>query len=197
MRGEPESGKPATDPADLRSAANDQLASKAGAWAGGAASVEGFLRWVVADLDRMPALRVHDAEFRHYGSGYASYVDVFITKRDGSMRRSENGWTHVEGLPLALCRLAPLAALCKPDERSSGPGGAGSRGLPALSLVTDAAPPGWVEEYRQIRQVLDRHDIALLDPAILSLPLEAGLVVETVLDSAPYSVFDAWFHWID
>ncbi|MEV5888637.1 hypothetical protein [Nonomuraea fuscirosea] len=176
---------------------NDQPASTAGAWAGGAASVEGFLRWVVADLDRMPALRVHHAEFGNYGSGYASYVDVFVTGRDGSARRSENGWTEVEGLPLALCRLAPVATLLKPGTQSSGPNGAGGRGLPQLSLVTDDAPPGWAEEYRQIRQVLDRHDLDLLDAQLLGLPLEGGLHVETVLGDPPYTVFDAWFHWAD
>ncbi|MFG1941469.1 hypothetical protein [Nonomuraea sp. NPDC048826] len=187
----------AADPAALRRAANDQPASAAGAWAGGTASVEGFLRWVVADLDRMPALSVLGVEFGHYGSGYASYVDVFITRRDGSTRRSENGWTDVEGLPLALCRLAPLAALFTCDIRSSGPDGAGSRGLPQLSLVTDTALPGWEEEHRQIGQVLERHDIALLDSQVLGLPLEAGLQVETFLGNPPYNVFDAWFHWMD
>ncbi|WP_344838568.1 hypothetical protein [Nonomuraea dietziae] len=69
--------------------------------------------------------------------------------------------------------------------------------LPDLSSVTDTALPGWEEEYRQIGQVLDRHDIALLGSQVLSLPLEAGLRVETVLGSVPYSVFDAWFHWMD
>ncbi|MFJ2030535.1 hypothetical protein [Streptosporangium sp. NPDC087985] len=187
----------ATDPTALRSAVNDELASTAGAWAGGDASVEGFLRRIVADLDRLPSLCVHHAEFRNYGSGYASYVDVFITKRDGSMCRSMNGWTNVEGLPLALCRLAPLAALFKPSTRSSGPDGAGSYGLPELLQVADIDLPGSEEECRQIGQVLDRHGIALLGSQVLSLPLEAGLRVETVLGDPPYSVFDAWFHWMD
>ncbi|MFF4194112.1 hypothetical protein [Nonomuraea sp. NPDC001831] len=191
------SRKLATDPTALRNAVNDQLPGWAGAWASGATSVDGLLRWIVADLDRMPALSVHDAEFRHYGSGYASFVDVFITKRDGSMRQSENGWTNVEGLPLVLSRLAPLAALFKPDIQASGPSGAGSRGMPELSLVTDTALPSWEEEYRQIHQVLDRHDIALLDSQVLSLPLEAELRPETVLGRPPYRVFDAWFHWMD
>jgi len=190
------SRKLATDPTALRSAVNDQLASAAGAWAGGVTSVEGFLRRVIADLDRMPTLSVHHAEFEHYGSGYASYVDVFITKSDGSMRSSENGWTNVEGLPLTLSRLAPLAALFKPDVHSSGPRCA-TRGIPELSLVMDTALPGWEEEYRQIREVLDRHDVALLDSQVLSLPLEAELRPETILGSPPYSVFDAWFHWMD
>ncbi|MEV5493857.1 hypothetical protein AB0M50_00490 [Nonomuraea fuscirosea] len=189
--------KAALDPAALRNAVTDQPASTAGAWAGGAASVEGFLRRVVADLDRMPALRVHHAEFGNYGSGYASYVDVFVTRRDGSACRSANGWTEVEGLPLALCRLAPVAVLFTPGSQSSGPDGAGSRGLPQLPLVADDAPPGWAAEYRQIRQVLDRHDLGLLDARLLGLPLERGLQVDTVLGDPPYTVFDAWFHWAD
>ncbi len=108
-----------------------------------------------------------------------------------------NGWTDVEGLPLALCRLAPLAALFRPDVWSSGPAGAGAHGLPELWRVADADPPGWEAECRDIGQVLDRHGIVLLGSQVLSLPLEAGLDVETVFNDPPYSVFDAWFHWMD
>ncbi|GAA4197086.1 hypothetical protein GCM10022252_45540 [Streptosporangium oxazolinicum] len=187
----------ATNPAALQSAVNDELASTAGAWAGGATSVEGFLRRVVVGLDRMPSLSVYHAEFRHYSSGYASYIDVFITKRDGSMRRSVDGWTYVEGLSLALCRLAPLASLFEPSIRSSGPDGTGSYGLPELSRVADANLPGWEEECRQIGQLLDQHGIVLLGSQVLSLPLEAGLQVKTIIGNPPYSVFDAWFHWMD
>ncbi|MDP9863282.1 MULTISPECIES: hypothetical protein [Streptosporangium] len=153
---------PATDLTALRNAVNDEPASTAGAWAAGPAAVEGFLRRIVDDLNRLPSLIVHHAEFGHYGSGYASYVDVLLTKREGSMRRSADGWTEVEGLPLTLCRLAPLAARFALDVRSSGPGGSGARGLPRLSEVTDTAPPGWEQECHQVDQVLDRHRITLL-----------------------------------
>ena len=44
----------AIDPVALGRAVDDALASKAGAWAGGQAAVEGFLRRVVADLNRLP-----------------------------------------------------------------------------------------------------------------------------------------------
>lgn len=189
--------EPATDRAALQRAANDDLASSMGPWAGGSAAVEGFLRRVTADLDRLPQLTVHHAEFRHYGSGYASYVAVFLTRRDGSAQRSEKGWTHVEGLLLALCRLAPLAVLLKPGTRSSGPDGAGSYDLPELSQVADADIPGWESECRQINQVLARHDITLLRSEVLGQPLDAHLRIETVLGDPPYRVFDAWFHWMD
>lgn len=189
--------EPATDRVALQRAANDELAGSAGPWAGGSAAVEGFLRRVAADLGRLPELTVHHAEFRHYGSGYASYVAVFLTKRDGSTQRSEQGWTHVEGLSLALCRLAPVAVLLKPSTRSSGPNGAGSYGLPDLLQVADADIPGWEAECRQIGQVLDRHDITLLRSKVLGQPLDAHLRIETVLGDPPYRVFDAWFHWMD
>jgi len=187
----------ATSPVALESAVNDGVAGTAGAWAGGPTAVEGFLRRVVADLSRLPSLVVEHAEFRHYGSGYASYVDVFMTKRDGSMRRSTNGRTEVEGLTVALCRLAPLAALFARSWRSSGPGAAGGRSMPELSRVVDVAPPEWEEECRQLGRVLDGHGIALLDSQTLGSPLDARLRVETVLGDPPYRVFDAWFHWVD
>ena len=187
----------ATDPVALGSAVVNAAASTAGAWAGGPAAVEGFLRWVVADLNRLPSLVIEHAEFRHYGSGYASYVDVFISKRDGSMRRSMDGTTEVEGLTLALCRLAPLAALFKHSWRSSGPGPAGGHSMPELSRMVDDDPPGWEQECRQIRRTLDEHGIALLDSRILGLPLNVRLQVETALGEPPYRVFDAWFHWTD
>jgi hypothetical protein len=106
---------PATDPAALKKAANDHPGR---AWAGGIPAVEGFLRRVVADLNRPPALVVEHAEFDRYGSGYASFVDVLLTRRDGSLRRTENGRTEVEGVSLALCRLAPVAVLMKDGWRS-------------------------------------------------------------------------------
>lgn len=187
----------ATNPVALESAVSDELASTAGAWTGGPTAVEGFLRRVVADLNRLPALIVEHAEFRHYGSGYASYVDVFMTKRDGSMRRSANGRTDVEGLTLALCRLAPLAVLLKHSWRSSGPGAAGGHSMPELLRVVDIDLPEWAEECRQIRQMLDGHGIALLGLQVLGLPLDARLRVETALGDPPYCVFDAWFHWMD
>ncbi|MFI9552103.1 hypothetical protein [Nonomuraea endophytica] len=167
----------------LQRAARDELASTAG----GVAAVEGFIRRVVADIGRLPHLKVHHAEFGNYGSGYASYVDVFVTRR-----RSGEAGPDIEGLSLALCRLAPFAALFMPGIRSSS-----FHELPRLSRVADGDVVGWEEECRELRHVLDRHGIALLDSRILSLPLDPRLRVETVLGDPPYRVFDAWFHWID
>ncbi|WP_169983229.1 hypothetical protein [Microbispora sp. H10836] len=69
-------------------ASRDELVGREGAWAGGTEAAEGYLRRVVADLNRVPELVVEHAEFGHYGSGYASFVDADPARRIRPSRRS-------------------------------------------------------------------------------------------------------------
>lgn len=161
--------------------------------------MEGYLRRVVADLNRVPELVVEHAEFGHYGSGYASFVDVFLTRRNGSARRVDpDGHTTVEGLSVALCRLAPIACILSPGERSHHPDGHGYHSMPGLDAVTEMPIPGWEKGCEQISQVLDRHRITLVGPRLLSRPALPHLRIDTNLaDGPPHSIFDVWFHWTD
>ena len=105
------------NPEAVRRATRDEIVAITGAWADGEQAVEGFLRRVVADLHRQPSTVVEHAEFGNYGSGYASFAEVFITSRDGTRRRTDS---DVDGLSLCLCRLAPFAVLSGfPSSRSS------------------------------------------------------------------------------
>ncbi|MEV4458125.1 hypothetical protein [Microbispora sp. NPDC049633] len=161
--------------------------------------MEGYLRQVVADLNRVPGLVVEHAEFGHYGSGYASFVDVFLTRRDGSARRVDpDGYTTVGGLSVALCRLAPIACILSPRERSHHPDGRGRLSLPYLDTVIEVPIPGWEEGGDQISQVLSRHGITLVGPRLLRRPALPHLKIDTNLGDGPhYSIFDVWFHWMD
>lgn len=133
-----------------------------------------------------------------YGSGYASYVDVFLTWRDGSARRSDGGETWIQGIALGLCRLAPIATLFADALVSRSEDGSGSSYLPDVAMVAGNPIPGWEQPCREVTQVLDRHGITLLHPVLLSEQIDANVNVETNLaDRPPYSVFDAWFHWMD
>ena len=73
---------------------------------------EEYIRLVVGQIQKIWTLKV-DAEFGHYGSGYASYVHLYISKRDGSGTKVENNDGRItegtKGLMLYLCRLAPYA----------------------------------------------------------------------------------------
>ncbi|WP_157099743.1 hypothetical protein [Microbispora sp. ATCC PTA-5024] len=144
----------------------------------------------------MSELVVEHAEFGHYGSGYASFVDVFLTRRDGSARHVDpDGYTAVEGLSVALCRLAPIACILAPDERSYHPAGRGYHSMPRLDAVTEMLIPGWEEGCEQISQVLDLHGITLVGPRLLSRPALPHLIIDTNLGDGPHcSIFDVWFH---
>lgn len=74
------------------------------------AVIKDFLRGITNQLGASKLLET-ESEFNHYGSGYASYVDVFCWKRDGSSQRHEEGRTWTQGLVLYLCRLAPVFVL--------------------------------------------------------------------------------------
>jgi hypothetical protein len=57
-----------------------------------------------------------DAEFGHYGSGYASFIDIFCFKRNEGSVKSKKFYKkdfitsiEVEGIALYISRLAPVA----------------------------------------------------------------------------------------
>ncbi|GAA4387977.1 hypothetical protein GCM10023088_60770 [Actinomadura verrucosospora] len=186
-----------TEVAMLRRAVRDEQLRSERFWAHGL-DVEGLLRGVTASLNTLPLVVVEHAEFDHYGSGYASYADVSVTKRDGSTRRNEGGGqVSVECLNVLLCRLTPVACVLRPANRWRGPGDNGSSVLPESDRAVTAPDRSWASEYRQIRDVLDRHGIALIGADLLIRPLPMGLAVETNLADSAQTIFDAWFHWRD
>lgn len=163
-------------------------------------AVDELLRALVATLGSRPEINVEHAEFRHYGSGFASYVDVLITHRDGSLRTAGvGGNVQVRGITLLLCRLAPIAALLRDGERSTGPGGRGGYSLPERDRLADNQIDGWQDECQAVTAVLDRFGIAVPKPYILHAPALDGLKIDTNLATrgGGYALFDVWFHWED
>lgn len=201
---------PVTDPDAIRRAVRGEQPGAAGAIADGAIAdgavpegadgAEGLLKRIVADLDRAPAIVVEHAEFGHYGSGYASFVDVSLTSRDGSRRHGDDHYTEVVCLPVCLCRLAPVATLHRPGTRGrSRDGKRGHSYMPGLSTATTAPVAGWEQESREAAGILEHHGIELLSPEVLARPIDPAVHVETNLADGgpPFTVFDAWFYWYD
>lgn len=181
-------------------AARDELASAEGAWAGGAPAVEGFLHLVAAELDRLPGVVVAHRVFDNYGSGFASFVELFLTRRDGGARRLTGEWEETDGFGLCLCRLAPVAVLLSPTTHSRGPNSTGGGDLPTLARVTSAPVTGWVTESEQVAGVLATHGVRLLDQVSLAVTIDPAIRIDSNLAAVrrpPYELFDAWFHWRD
>lgn len=158
------------------------------------AEIEGYLKRVVADLDRTPSLDAK-ADFDHYGSGYASYVHVFCSKSKGrsTTRRGTTDW--IDGFSVYLCRLAPVAAY-GPSQRTRHAQG-GSADFLSPHTVGETPRGEWVEEERELAAVLARHGFTLPDRVELCAPLPFRAEIPTVLTDPPYQVFDALFYWED
>ncbi|WP_283138889.1 hypothetical protein [Rhizohabitans arisaemae] len=179
-----------------RAASGKAAPVEGGPWEAGSELVEGYLRRVVADLHRGPELLVHHAEFDNYGSGYASYVDVLLTRRDGTARRvGPGGGIEVQGITLLLCRLAPVACVMTGERTDDSSGG--MRSMPTAERAARMPLRGWDRGCEQVTRVLERHGITCADPELLRRRALPDLRVDGVLGDPPYLVYDVWFHWAD
>jgi hypothetical protein len=71
--------------------------------------VEGYLRDTVAYLTHSALVTV-EADFDSYGSGYASFVELFCYKCDGSSTKPLVTGKSITGIVYCLSRHAPVVA---------------------------------------------------------------------------------------
>jgi hypothetical protein len=155
--------------------------------------IKGHIKATIHDLEqsRIIALETQDS----YGSGYASYVDVFCYKKDRSSSQVKSGTTYIAGIGIYLCKLAPVAVMGSTGQSQS-PNGGTFGFLRAEDLGT--FPPGdWTKINTEIRQKLERYGIEILEPQELIKPLTFTAKIETNFGDPPYTIFDAFFHWMD
>jgi hypothetical protein len=131
-----------------------------------------------------------ELENNSYGSGYASYWDVFCYSKSGVQVKGDR--THFEGLGLYLCCLAPVAVLGgaeKTKTKNSSSGG---------FLRPDELEPLPQEPWVQtVHAKLEKRGFALPSQKFLRQPLPFAARVATILGDPPYTIFDAFFHWED
>ncbi len=153
-------------------------------------TIEALLHAVGGELGAAPSLAVEHAEF-DYGCGYASFVDVLVTRPDGSERmRSCDGYLTTHGLPLLLCRLTSITALLTDAERERGPAGNGHASVPESTSL--ASSPDGNRRVCATIAVLDRYGISLVYPDVLQQAALPGLSIETNLSGSGnrFDLFD-------
>jgi|GEM_PF-6912823 hypothetical protein len=133
------------------------------------------------------------SELDSYGSGYASYFDLFVTKRDKSQYTQKEGYVEIKGISLYISRVAPVAVYGQGQRTRSENGG--SYGFLDASAV-GAEPSGdWSAELDQIRNYLNIYKYSLLSRSEVNKTLWFDVFVPTILGSE--TVFDALFYWAD
>ena len=159
------------------------------------AQADDVLHTIVAELDALDGLRVHHAEFEHYGSGYASFVEVWLTRSDDSLVEQVAAGQQVTGFGVLLGRLAPFAALQSNWQEWTGQRSSASS-MPGLEQVAVLPLPGFPEA-ELAAAALQRHGYQLLGPQLLAEEMAAGADPDSNLSDGSLRVFDAWFYWYD
>ena len=145
-----------------------------------------------------------NGDFNSYGSGFASYVSVKISRKDktdtsvkiNGNKRTE--WT--EGLEIYISTLSPFWfwggsewTVNYEDERRTG----GSSGFLRPESIHEIKLEMWSEKIRVISKIFDDFGYVLLKPEQLKKSLWFDVKIPTVLAGESYKVFDCFFYWED
>lgn len=164
---------------------------------------DNYLKQIVSSLKDIKSIEL-DADFNHYGSGFSSYVHIYLSKRDQSdVKISINGKlsTHeTNGLMIYLCRLAPFAVYSEGkwiktyrDEKWQ----SGSSHYIEPEEIGTTPRIDWKHELIEINKVLDQFGMTFLAREELDIEIDFDITIPTILSDPPYKVFDCLFYWED
>ncbi|MDQ2793653.1 MAG: hypothetical protein M3Y12_06545 [Bacteroidota bacterium] len=170
---------------------------------GSIAKIENYIRKILARLSSISNLRV-EAEFAHYGSGFASFVEVRIAKKAGAasntLGQDQRVAVETNGLTLYISRLVPYwfyggSTWSETHEDGSYTGGSSIWLQPeSQSSINQSV---WQLERKLIEAVLQEFRYGLLTVEELIQPAPTAISITTELADKPYKVFDCFFYWQD
>lgn len=167
--------------------------------------IEAHIRRLFYRLKRIPKLIV-EAEWDHFGSGYASFVEFFCyRKEDITVIEERDGERELkfEGIIIDVCRLAPVVIMGE-DERFKTVEIISQEEIAGAysSLLDDPRRLKISEKFhdleRQLMQALEEFEYKILDEAIVKQPLTLKTKIPTIYrEPTGYKVIDAFFYWED
>lgn len=167
--------------------------------------IEAHIRRLLYRIRRIPNI-ICEAEWDHFGSGYASFVEFFCYRKEDRRiveekygRREEK----TEGIIIDICRLAPVVIMGEDEryqtvriETNEVVCGAYSTllGDPRRLHVPDRLQP--LRE--KIRQALEEYSFDLLEAEIIGQPLPFQANIPTIYQKPKdYLIMDAIYYWED
>ncbi|MDV6377240.1 hypothetical protein ORD22_03065 [Sporosarcina sp. GW1-11] len=167
--------------------------------------VESHIRRLFHRINRLPNV-VCKAEWNHFGSGYASFIEFFCYRKEDVMVVEEKyGFQDVEikGILIDISRLAPVAILGE-DERykkvcietnEAVSGGHGSILDSPHRLTVSEKLQTFADE---LKNILKDFDYELLEAEHIEQPLSFQTKIPTIYRPVrQYLVMDAIFYWED
>ncbi|MFL0507386.1 hypothetical protein ACH0B5_16720 [Ureibacillus sp. 179-F W5.1 NHS] len=167
--------------------------------------IEAHIRRLFHRINRIPNLEC-EAEWNHFGSGYASFVELFCYRKE-DVKVVEEKYGHREirtdGIIIDICRLAPVAIMGEDDryktirtETNEVVGGAHGTLLSGPHRLKISKDFQTIAE--NLKQVLEEFDYELLEAKELNQPLSFQTEIATIYrEPREYLVMDAIFYWED
>ena len=167
--------------------------------------IEAHIRRLFHRINRIPNL-VCEAEWDHFGSGYASFVEFYCyQKKDEKVIEEKYGIREIktEGIIIDIGRLAPIAIMGEDDRYKT-------IRIETNEVVSGAygsllGNPGQInvsEKFRAIagklKQALEEFDYELVKLEEMNQPLPFKTKIPTLYrEPREYLVMDAIFYWED
>ncbi|BBH24367.1 hypothetical protein Back11_57120 [Paenibacillus baekrokdamisoli] len=157
--------------------------------------IDSYINNLVGGLSSIKNLKV-EADFNNYGSGYASFVNIFCYKKDGSSTEIIKGHTTINGILLYVCRHAPVAAYGRSQVRRHSHGG--SHEFLTTKLIATVPTGEWMEIENRIKEQLENYHFGILSKDYLEEPIDFNISIPTIInEDESYKIFDCFFFWED
>lgn len=142
-----------------------------------------------------------EADYKSYGSGFASYINIKISKKDKSdmtIVKEKNGtYEQIDGLYIYVSLLSPYWYFGKGywwKNRLTGGSGDSFLQPEDINLFNKIL---WSRQVEEITNLFDEFRYRLLTEKEVEKQLWFNMNIKTVLNDPPYTVFDCFFHWED
>jgi hypothetical protein len=162
-----------------------------------------YLKGMIGMLSEKKSILI-DADYASYGSGFASYINIKISKKDKSdvttIKDNNRTIDEHDGLLIYVSLVAPYWYYGKGnwwDNYSDGSytGGGGNFLMPDSIKATNMEI--WQNEIDHITKLFDDYRIRLLTMTEVELPLWFEVEMKSNLAGRHLTVFDCFFHWDD
>ncbi|MDG9667791.1 hypothetical protein ONV78_08615 [Hahella sp. CR1] len=168
---------------------NQQPISDAPPWCDGdERAVDSFYKYVCARVSQLTMAQFH-AEWKHYGSGYASFVDVCFYQ--GKAAQGQDAPEQM-GLEVLFSRLSPYFVLMEAPVPTSG-----FHSLPSFNGLDRLRTPNVIQLAQTIQPILEDFGLLRLYKSDLNKTLPRQIKVPAVLNEGACKLYDALFYWED
>ncbi len=166
-------------------------------------AVENYIKQMLGRLKNSRTVKI-EADYDAYGSGFASYISVKISKKDKSDTTISNEsdllleWK--EGLLVYISLLSPYWIVGDAnwsenylDRKYQG----GSMPFLRPEHIDNYDKEMWQPEITAINEIFNEYRYGLLTKIELEKHLWFDVEIPTIIADKPYRVFDCFFYWED